>query len=223
VAQEAADLLSPTAPLPQWARCYLASAEATRERDPQRARRYIAHALAAVTLAETLQTPARMQIAQAACLIDGQQYAEADTLLTQAARYIAVAGDSVLPLHLALQHARLAHAQQDLDRAQARVEAGVALGEQTLAEHAAADPATQAELRMALARLLQLAGTIAEARGAPQAADAAFTQALSLLDSDLSRPAAAIAAAYADLLTARGDHIAAARHYQAALRHQGRR
>jgi hypothetical protein len=142
--------------------------------------------------------------------------------LTQAASQIAVAGDPILPLHLALQRTRLAQDRGDWHQAQARVEAGIGLGEQTLAEHAASDPATQAELRAALARLLQLAGTIAEARGAQQAADAAFTRALSLLHPDLSRPAAAIAAAYADLLTARGAHMAAARYYQAALQYQGR-
>ena len=64
---------------------------------------------------------------------------------------------------------------------------------------------------------------IAEARDSSQAADAAFTRALSLLDPDLSSGAAEIAAVYAELLTARGDHAAAARHYQAALRYQGRR
>jgi tetratricopeptide (TPR) repeat protein len=220
VAQKAADRLPATAPLPQWARCYLADAEATRERDPQRAPHYIAHALATFMLVETLQTAARMQIAQAARLIDWQQFSEADTLLTQVAPHIAVAGDPVLSLHLTLQHARLAHAQQDLEQAQARVGAEIALGEQTLVEHATIDPATQAELHAALARLLQIAGLIAEEQGDLQTADAAFTRAISVLERDRSCLAADIAAAYADLLTARGDHVAAVRHYQVALRYQ---
>jgi tetratricopeptide (TPR) repeat protein len=223
VAQEAAELLPATAPLAHWASCYLAGAQATAEQDPQRADRYLEHALARATLAETLQTAARLQIAQAARLIDRQDYTEAETLLAQAARHIAVAGDMVLALHLALQYTRLAQARGDRDQAQARVEAGVAVREQTLTDQATADPATRAELRTALARLLQVAGTIAEERGQPEDADAAFTRALSLLDPDLSRLATEIAAAYAELLTARGDHAAAVHHYQAALRHQGRR
>jgi transcriptional regulator with XRE-family HTH domain len=221
IAQEATDLLLATPPLTQWTHCYLAGAKATEEQDPQRADRYLEQALAGVTLAETLQTAARMQIDQADRLIDDQQYAEAEALLTQAARHIAVAGDWVLPLHLAREQTRLARARGDLDQAQARAEAGIALGEQTLAEHGTADPATRAELRTALACLLQRAGTIAEKRGASQAANAAFARAISVLDPDLSRAAAKIAAAYAELLTARGDHIAAARHYQAAIRYQG--
>jgi tetratricopeptide (TPR) repeat protein len=222
VAQEAADRLPATAPLPHWARCYLAAAQATEDQDPQRADRYLEQALGGAMLADTFQTAARLQIAQVARLIDRQNYTEAEALLAQAARHIVVAGGPVLPLHLALQHVRLALARGDRDHAQAQIEAGIALGEQSLAAHTTADPATRAELRMALARLLQFAGVMAEARGAPEAADAAFTQAISLLEPDLSGLAAEIAAAYADLLTARGDHVAAARAYQTALRHQGR-
>jgi transcriptional regulator with XRE-family HTH domain len=219
ILREAQDLLNARAILPGLAALYAAGAQATEEGNPEQARRYITQALSTSAIAETFNSGATLQITRAGHLIDQRQYAEAEALLVQAGRRLAVIGHAYLPLQLAAQQTRLEIARGNLDRAAALAQAGIAAGEQTLSDQATADPALQTAVRAVVIRLLQLAGTLAEQRGRSQEADRFFEQAIGLLDAGVGPLGAEVEANYAELLLARGDHVGATRHYQAATRY----
>ena len=79
------------------------------------------------------------------------------------------------------------------------------------------DPRAKAYAQRAYARALAVSAQVAEQRGAPQEADALFTEALSVIgQTGYVETAGELELRYAELLTARGAYAEASQHYQAA-------
>lgn len=173
-----------------------------------------------MNVATVLNTAASILIEQASHLLDEENADAAATQLDQAAQRLTLTGHPYLPLFLAVQRVRLEIARRNLADAATLAEAGIESGVQILAT---ADAGAQVAVRSGMARLQALAGAIAEQRGQPQAADNAFMEALALLGPDPGPLGAEIEISYAELLSARGDHIGANRHYQAATQYSRRR
>ena len=143
-------------------------------------------------------------------------------LLLDQARSFQTAADNPVLLSVVYEHYTMLALRQDAVAQAAEYTAtGLRL---VAAAYDAADGVTRAHAARGYARLLRMAGLLAERAGAPATADARFAQALALVErSGMGEAAQEIHETYADVLAARGAYAPAAQHYRAATARPRRR
>jgi tetratricopeptide (TPR) repeat protein len=189
------------------------------EGDLIRAKLYAKQALTIYESAQNQAAIIAMSTNLAEIYIEQQQLDEAEELLAHAVSLLTENADSSVVGTVYTQYALLEPQRDRLAQAAAYAQRSLAVG--AAARERPGDPQARANTVRTHARALSVAARVTERQGNQAEADRLFQQALDLVhQTEYAETSYEITFAYADVLSARGQHQQAALHYRAAA--QGR-
>jgi tetratricopeptide (TPR) repeat protein len=189
------------------------------EGDLIRAKLYAKQALTIYESAQNQAAIIAMSTNLAEIYIEQQQLDEAEELLAHAVSLLTENADSSVVGTVYTQYALLELQRDRLAQAAAYAQRSLAVG--AAARERPGDPQARANTVRTHARALSVAARVTERQGNQAEADRLFQQALDLVhQTEYAETSYEITFAYADVLSARGQHQQAALHYRAAA--QGR-
>ncbi len=224
--QEARSLLKDlNAPAQEAAVCWGLSLAHKAANDPDRALLYASQALAIYEQAKQEDVAAQMRVNLAELLQGRKMYEEAAALLEQARLYQLEAKNDLLLGSVYEQYALLELERAQLVLAAQYAEDGCQRVARLVTSPANANHADgHAHAVRTYARLLGVAGSVAERQDDQTRADTQFQHALNLLEqTEYTETLDAVASSYADVLVARGDHQRANFYYRLAAQSRQRR